>query len=46
MTTKNKFYSINSIVNANCTPIVDGSNWITWSLVQLKGESVTELLIE
>lgn len=30
------FYSINSIVNANCVPMVDGSKWIVWALQRKK----------
>lgn len=32
----NKIYNINSIVNANATPMVDGSKWIKWSLDRIK----------
>ena len=35
-TSENKFYNINHIVNANSTPMVDGSKWITWGLNNLK----------
>lgn len=35
-TTENKFYNINSIVNANSIEMVDGSKWITWGLNQIK----------
>jgi hypothetical protein len=30
------FHSINSIVNANCVPMFDGSNWIMWALQRKK----------
>jgi len=35
-TEENKFYNINNIVNANSTPMVDGSKWIVWGLDNLK----------
>jgi len=33
---KNNFYNINHIVNANSTEMVDGSQWVKWSLERLK----------
>ena len=31
-----KFYNINHIINANATPMVDKSKWVSWSLNLLK----------
>lgn len=36
MKNSNKFYDINHIVNANTTPMVDGSKWINWALNRKK----------
>ena len=29
-------FNINYIVNANATPMVDGSTWVKWSLDRMK----------
>jgi len=35
-TSKNKFYNIHEMINANTTPMVDGSKWISWANDRLK----------
>lgn len=47
------FNNINNIVNANATPMVDGSKWITWYLNNLKNghsqkrlETIAKLITE
>lgn len=31
-----KFYNINSVINANSIEMVDGSKWVKWSLDRIK----------